>query len=77
MNEKADRILANQNEAIEKAAQSMWHDEFARVVIEQFARNSTLTLEDLRRALEARLADDSTDRIAKAKCRGALEALRA
>ena len=61
----------------EKAATTMWHDEFARIVIEQFARNPTLTLEDLRRALEARLADDSADRIAKAKCRGALEALRA
>ncbi|MCA3496260.1 MAG: hypothetical protein IOC93_05730 [Rhodobacter sp.] len=55
----------------------MWHDEFARVVIEQFARNATLTLEDLRRALEQRLGDEGTDRITKAKCRGALEALRA
>jgi hypothetical protein len=62
---------------LEKVAETMWHDEFARVVIEQFARNATLTLEDLRRALEARLGDDSTDRITKAKCRGALEALRA
>lgn len=62
---------------IEKAAEIMWHDEFARIVIEQFARNPTLTLEDLRRALEARLAEDTADRISKAKCRGALEALRA
>ncbi|MCA3479553.1 MAG: hypothetical protein IOD00_02800 [Rhodobacter sp.] len=63
--------------ATEKAAETMWHDEFARVVIEQFARNATLTLEDLRRALEQRLGDEGTDRITKAKCRGALEALRA
>lgn len=62
---------------LEKAAETMWHDEFARIVIEQFARNPTLTLEDLRRALEARLAEDGLDRITKAKCRGALEALRA
>lgn len=62
---------------LEKAAEAMWHDEFAKIVIEQFARNTTLTLEDLRRALEQRLAEDGTDRITKAKCRGALEALRA
>lgn len=62
---------------LEKAAETMWHDEFAKIVIEQFARNPTLTLEELRRAIEARLAEDGVDRITKAKCRGALEALRA
>lgn len=62
--------------ALEKAAETMWHDVFAQTVIEQFARSATLTLEDLRRALEARLAEDGTDRLTKAKCRGALEALR-
>lgn len=61
---------------LEKAAETMWHDLFAKTVIELFARNTTLTLEDLRRELERRLGDDSTDRIAKAKCRGSLEALR-
>jgi hypothetical protein len=61
---------------LEKAAETMWHDVFAQTVIEQFARNATLTLEDLRRALEARLGDESSDRLTRAKCRGALEALR-
>ncbi len=69
----AEAVLAQ----FEKAAETMWHDEFARIVIEQFARNPTLTLEGLRRALEERLAAEGTDRITKAKCRGALEALRA
>ena len=77
MNEKADRILARQKAALEKGAETMWHEMFAQLVIEMMNRNPTLSLAELRNALEDRLAEDATDRITKARCRGALDALRA
>lgn len=62
---------------LEETAETMWHEEFSRIVIERLAVVGAITVEDLRDTLERKMSAPDTDRITRAKCHGALRALRA
>lgn len=68
----ADRLVADQ----EKVFEDMWPQILSDTVIELFAEHQSVTKDLLIETLERRRDEDGTDRLTKAKIRGALRALR-
>jgi hypothetical protein len=74
MNEKADRLLARHEEALEKGGADMWRNLVADTVmmmLDDGVEISRTTIED---RLE-QLRTDSDSRMVRAQCRGAINVL--
>ena len=75
MNEKAERLLARQAEALETGAAAMWRTAIADTVLVLLETDGEVTRDTLRRAIEAQADSETASRIQRATCRGALNAL--
>jgi replicative DNA helicase len=67
----AERLLEEQEEAFAM----LWHETIYESIMELFAEHETISRQQVIDHLEDR-RDETTDRIAKAKFRGAIKAIR-
>lgn len=75
MNDKAERLLARNQEALEKGASAMWRTALADTVMTLLNRDGTLDRDSLRAELEARRDAANEARYERSIIQGAINAV--